>query len=156
MKRKDFLRASALVTGGIFLNNFFPLNAKNIFSLEGFKEVAPGIGIYTERGGTIGYYLADDVTVVIDSQFPDAAKNFHSGLIEKQHKKISFLFNTHHHRDHTAGNTYLNEFAEDIIAHENCVELQKKNNSASEAGSIFKMILSKRFIFVTLVYSEEK
>jgi len=39
---------------------------------------------------------------------------------------MDILFNTHHHGDHTSGNYYLKDFADKIVAHENCPALQKK------------------------------
>ncbi|PJB01372.1 MAG: MBL fold metallo-hydrolase, partial [Ignavibacteria bacterium CG_4_9_14_3_um_filter_36_18] len=64
--------------------------------------------------------------VIIDSQFPETAKYFMDNLSNKHNTKVDFLFNTHHHNDHTAGNVYLKDFVKDIIAHEDCVKLQKQ------------------------------
>jgi glyoxylase-like metal-dependent hydrolase (beta-lactamase superfamily II) len=98
----------------------------NFFNPGGIKEIGPNIGIYIEKGGTIGWYVSDDAVVVVDSQFPDSAQNFIGELKKKTKHKIDILFNTHHHGDHTSGNYYLNDFVEDIVAQENCVKLQKK------------------------------
>ena len=95
-------------------------------STGNFKNLRDNLGIYTERGGTIGWYVSDDAVVVIDSQYPDAAKNMYAGLQKKTSRKIDLLFNTHHHGDHTSGNMYLKDFTERIIAQENCKALQEK------------------------------
>jgi glyoxylase-like metal-dependent hydrolase (beta-lactamase superfamily II) len=112
--------------------------AKNIFGIfnhfspQGIKEIRPNIGIYTERGGTIGWYVSDDAVVIVDSQFPESAQNFIVELKKKTKRKIDILFNTHHHGDHTSGNYYLNDFVKEIVAHENCVKLQKKFHGKGE------------------------
>jgi cyclase len=38
------------------------------------KMLRGDIGIFTERGGTIGFYQSADGYVVIDSQFPDTVE----------------------------------------------------------------------------------
>lgn len=124
--RKEFLKASSLIAGGMLLpgsNNFAKIFQQ---STGNFKNLRDNLGIYTERGGTIGWYVSDDAVVVIDSQYPDAAKNMYAGLQKKTSRKIDLLFNTHHHGDHTSGNMYLKDFTERIIAQENCKALQEK------------------------------
>lgn len=80
-----------------------------------------------EQGGTIGWFVSEDAVVVIDTQFPNSAKNMMNGLQQKTSRKIDLLFNTHHHGDHTSGNIYLKDFSKRIIAHENCKALQEKS-----------------------------
>jgi glyoxylase-like metal-dependent hydrolase (beta-lactamase superfamily II) len=119
--------------------------AINFFNPEGIKKIGSNIGIYTEKGGTIGWYVSDDAVVVVDSQFPDSAQNFIGELKKKTKRKIDILFNTHHHGDHTSGNYYLNDFVNEIVAQENCVKLQEKFYGKGEqkekqvyAGTTFK------------------
>ncbi|RPI66012.1 MAG: MBL fold metallo-hydrolase [Ignavibacteriales bacterium] len=51
----------------------------------------------------------------------------------KKHPVIStFFFNTHHHRDHTAGNFFLKKYADTIVAQENCPKFQEKQNKGTE------------------------
>lgn len=127
LTRKEFLKTSSLIAGGFFLpmsNNFgrvFQQSAGN------FKTLRDNVGIYTEKGGTIGWYVSDDSVVVIDSQYPDTAQHMYGGLQKKTSLKIDLLFNTHHHGDHTAGNIYLKDYAGRIIAQENCKALQEKS-----------------------------
>lgn len=125
--RKEFLKASSLIAGGMILpgsNNFGKIFQQ---STGNFKNLRNNLGIYTERGGTIGWYVSDDAVVVVDSQYPDTAKNMLTGLQKKTSRKIDLLFNTHHHVDHTSGNIYLKDFSERIIAQENCKALQEKS-----------------------------
>ncbi len=124
--RKNFLKSSAILTGGLFLPAFKFISP---FQEQKFKftDLKNNIGIFTERGGTIGYYTTKEALVVIDTQFPDTAKNLIEGLKQKSGRKIDLLFNTHHHGDHTSGNIVLKDYANKIIAHENCKALQEKN-----------------------------
>ncbi len=127
ISRKQFLKSGALITGGILLHGhkYF---LKNEEQPEGFKIIRDNIGIFTGRGGTMGWYVDKDAAIVIDSQFPESAKTFYNGLKTKTDRKIDFLINTHHHRDHTSGNYFLREFTNKIVSSEKCRELQEKFN----------------------------
>lgn len=127
LTRKDFLKSSLILSGGMFL----PIQkswAHFIDEPKGFKSIGTNTGIFTEKGGTIGWYISNDALVVIDTQYPDSAKNLMSGIRQKTDRKIDIVFNTHHHGDHTSGNIYLKDFAVKIVAHENCRMLQEKND----------------------------
>jgi len=128
ISRKNFIKSSSVIIGGV-LFGFNNSLAKLVFrNVPGFKELRDNIGIYTEKGGTIGWFISDDASAVIDTQFPDSAEHFMTGFQEKRSGNIDFLFNTHHHRDHTSGNIFLKKYADKIVAHENCPILQKKQN----------------------------
>ncbi len=116
MKRRDFLFNSALVGAGAFL----PLNIfSSTFSRNNFSLIRRNVGVYTERGGTIGWLLNDDALIAVDSQFPDSAANCIAGLKERTSRTMDYLINTHHHGDHTAGNSAFKDFTTHIVAHEN-------------------------------------
>lgn len=125
MNRKDFLKASALLSSIMFIpaGKSFKLLAEGEFV---FKELRDGAGFYFNRGGTIGWLDTGDALVVVDSQFPDTAKTFKQQLETRNTRKINVLFNTHHHADHTSGNVYLKQFVKSIVANDNCVRLQKE------------------------------
>ena len=124
--RRSFIKSSSFLIAAILYPSKNIFGGINFFSPEGIKEIRPNIGIFTEKGGTIGWYVSDDAVVVVDSQFPDSAQHFIEELKKKTKRKIDILFNTHHHGDHTAGNFYMKDFVEKIVAQENCVKLQKK------------------------------
>lgn len=124
--RKNFLKASAIITGGVLLPAFkFPYRFQD--SKYQFTTIRNNVGIFIERGGTIGWYATKDELIVIDSQYPETAKNLVDGLRQKSSRRIDILFNTHHHGDHTSGNLFLKDYANKIVAHENCKALQEKN-----------------------------
>lgn len=131
MKRKEFIKSSLLISGGLFFqgSKLLAYIKKDSFT---FEELRNGIGFYTNSGGTIGWMVHNDGVVVIDTQFPDTAKIFEDQLKKKSSGKIDILFNTHHHRDHTAGNPYLSKYSQNIVANTNCVRLQKTRNVGKE------------------------
>lgn len=118
--RREFLATAVLTPVAIWSRRFAP------FRPNGMKLLRGNTGIYTERGGTIGWYMSDHSVVVVDAQFPDSAKNFWSEMQDRKAASIDVLINTHHHGDHTAGNAYLKTYAKTIVAHKRAPELQKK------------------------------
>tara|TARA_R110000868_G_scaffold235273_8_gene489104 strand:+ start:8930 stop:9838 length:909 start_codon:yes stop_codon:yes gene_type:complete len=123
MNRKNFLLNTALATVGTFL----PFNAlSKAFFRRDFSTIRRNVGVFTERGGTIGWLINDNALVAVDSQFPDSATNCISGLKERTSRKMDYLINTHHHGDHTAGNSAFKEYTEHIVAHENVPGYQLK------------------------------
>ncbi len=122
MKRSDFLRNSALLGAATIL----PINAfAYSFRRSNFTEIRRGVGMYTERGGTIGWMMNNDALVAVDSQYPETAANFVAGMKEMSSRGMDYLINSHHHGDHTAGNTAFKDFATHIVAHENVPGYQK-------------------------------
>ncbi|MBN1302175.1 MAG: MBL fold metallo-hydrolase [Melioribacteraceae bacterium] len=127
ISRKQFIKTSALIGGGLLLQSNKLLSAVSSGD-ERFKTIRNNFGVFTEKGGTIGYYIDDNALVVIDTQFPDTAQHLMEGIRKQTSRSIDILFNTHHHGDHTSGNPYLKQFAKDIVAHENVPALQRKRN----------------------------
>jgi cyclase len=129
--RKEFIKSSSILLGGLFLGGSGILKAFQD-DIKGFRNINDNIGIFVERGGTILWYVAKDGIAIVDSQFPESAKNMYEGLKTKSSKRIDYLFNTHHHGDHTAGNFYLKDYTDKIVANENCARLQKEKNGGGE------------------------
>jgi glyoxylase-like metal-dependent hydrolase (beta-lactamase superfamily II) len=63
--------------------------------------------------------LTEQGIVVIDAQFPDSAPHLIDELKKKSDKPFRYLFNTHHHGDHTAGNIAFKDLVRHVVAHEN-------------------------------------
>jgi glyoxylase-like metal-dependent hydrolase (beta-lactamase superfamily II) len=103
---------------------------------EGFKMEAlrNNVGIFTERGGTIGWMISDEGIIVVDSQFPAQAKNLVGEIQKKSDRKIDLLINTHHHGDHSAGNIAFKGIVTTVMAHENSLKNQKA--TAERAGNV--------------------
>lgn len=128
LSRKSFLKTSAVITGGMMLGGN-KLLASLAAADNRLQVIRGGYGVYTNRGGSIGWYIDDNALVVVDTQSPETAKHFLKLVRKKTDRKIDIVFNTHHHGDHTAGNVFFREHTESIVAHENCPVLQKKRNA---------------------------
>lgn len=123
MNRKHFLLNTALASAGTLL----PFTAlSNALFRRNFSTIRRNVGVYTERGGTIGWLINDNALVAVDAQFPDSAANCVAGLKEKTSRTMDYLINTHHHGDHTAGNSAFKEYTKHIVAHENVPGYQMK------------------------------
>lgn len=100
-----------------------------------FEDVRRNVGIFTGRGGTIGYLSTPDGALAVDAQFPDTAKVCVDGLQKKSPKGIQILVNTHYHGDHTGGNAAFRPVVKTIVQQERCAALHKaftaKNNTAA-------------------------
>lgn len=78
------------------------------------------IGIFTESGGTIGFYKSEEGIVVIDSQFKNSITHFLELGKKEFNSPYKYLINTHHHKDHTSGNIEFKDKVEHIVAQDNC------------------------------------
>lgn len=131
LSRRQFVYSSsmALVAGALLPR--VPLWAQE--AAAGFRELRRGVGIFTGRGGTIGWLHLPDALIVVDSQFPQSAQTCLDGLRRRSEREIDALINTHHHGDHTAGNGVFRPAAKIIVAQANVPVLQKK--AAEERGN---------------------
>src|SRR5215216_4582109 len=102
MQRRIFLRNAGFATGGFLLMQKQLL--ASIFQQPAFKitMLTDNIGMFTERGGTIMFYLSNEGIVVVDSQFPDTSPHLIEELKKKSDKPFKLLINTHHHGDHSS------------------------------------------------------
>lgn len=127
MKRIDFLKQIALLSAGsAFLPKLKFLQESN------FTELRNGVGIFTMQGGTIGWFTTEDAIVAIDSQYPDPAGNFVNGISNFGGGSEKVLFNTHHHGDHTGGNSVFEENSYQIIGHVNVPGLMRQSSRDSD------------------------
>lgn len=125
MNRRQFIQRSSLLTAGALL----PLKgAFAAYVPSGFTPLRRNVGYFSERGGTIGWLVSPENMAVIDSQYPESARNCLNGLRDRSDASLDLLMNTHHHGDHTAGNTVFKGVAEMIVAHKNVPRLMKKGS----------------------------
>ncbi len=88
-----------------------------------FLPLRRDVGIFTMRGGTVGYLINADAVVVVDSQYPAEARVLAAGLAERSGgRQVDALINTHHHGDHTAGNVVFRGSVGKVVAHEKAAE----------------------------------
>lgn len=136
MNRRHFLRNTGLLAGASII--FQKKTMASFFNTAEFniKMLRNNVGIFTERGGTIGFHLSKDGILVIDSQFPDTAPHLIEELKKQNTSPFRYLLNTHHHGDHTSGNIAFKGIAEHVLAHKNSLANQKavaeKNNTTEQ------------------------
>ncbi len=130
--RRDFAKSSALSIAAGLLPG--PLHAQQAPAQQAsqapaappvFTPLRRNVGIFHQRGGTIGWLVNDAGVVVVDTQFADTAPNFLSGLKTRSPRQIDVVLNSHHHPDHTGGNGVLRAAARQIVAHQRSSENQK-------------------------------
>lgn len=139
MNRRIFIRNSGLISGGVYasgMNAFggiFPVAPE--FTM---KKLRGNTGIFTEKGGTIGWLISNEQVIVIDAQFPEQAGHLIKQIKSETTHPVDILFNTHHHSDHTSGNIAFKGFASKIVAQENSKINQMK--SAKSRGTEDKQL----------------
>lgn len=104
-----------------------------------FTVLRNDVGFFTGQGGTIGWLISREGVVVVDAQMGKAAEACLAGIKERAGgRRIDLLFNTHHHYDHTDGNSVFKPATAKIVAHANVPELQKKNaRPGTEATQVY-------------------
>jgi cyclase len=90
------------------------------------KMLRNDVGIFTEKGGTIAYYLSKKNIAVVDAEFPEQSKHLINALQKDPGKPFEILINTHHHMDHTAGNISFKGIVNHVAAHTNSLVNQQK------------------------------
>ncbi len=134
MNRRSFIRNSAFSAAALTLAQQQILAA---FVEDPWKisMLTDELGIFTERGGTIGFLLAKKEIVVVDAQFPEQSQHLITELKKRSEQPFSTLINTHHHGDHTAGNISFKGIVTHVVAHANSLINQKNvavNNKSED------------------------
>lgn len=146
MNRRNFIRHTSLGIGalGLAQNSLLASMVEDPWKIH---MLTPNMGVFTEKGGTILFYLSKDVDIIIDTQFPEQAQHLRTELKKRSKQKTILVINTHHHADHTSGNiAFLDaDLNINIMAHENSLKNQKavalaQNNNAKQyyPSSLFK------------------
>ncbi len=144
MNRRAFLSKALMLAAGSATvpgMHLFAGNGKEKLPADEYNQLNPlrrNTGTFTGRGGTIGWLADNHGIIVIDSQFPPSARTFFTELQQHNSQSLLALINTHHHADHTAGNLYFSNIAEQIVAHENVPELQR--TIAEEQNSVDEQV----------------
>ena len=126
MHRKNFIKTASLGLGAIpllrsdWLNSFMQENPYKM------KMLRNDVGIFTEKGGTIAYYISKNNIAVVDAEFPEQSKHLIDALTKDSGKPFEILINTHHHGDHTSGNISFKGIVPHVAAHTNSLLNQQK------------------------------
>jgi cyclase len=127
--RRQFLETSSLAAAlGLTARGAFGQAPPAVTGT--FTALRGNTGFFSARGGTIGWLIAPDGVVVVDSQFPDTAQQCLDGIKSRAMRPIDLLVNTHHHGDHTGGNGVFKPHVGGILAHANVPGLQQKAATA--------------------------
>ncbi len=131
MNRKSFLQSTALTLGALA---FHKTVLAEMFQQPAWKikMLTDEIGIFTERGGTILFYISKEGIVVVDSQFPDQSNHLIEELKKKTEQPFKLLINTHHHSDHSGGNIAFKGLVSHVLAHENSKANQERTAKAAK------------------------
>jgi len=131
MNRRQFLVSSSFALAGASLSRPSAWTQPTAAPVTAFNELRRGVGYFTGQGGTIGYVVTGDGAIAVDSQFPATAGVCVEGLKQKAPKGIELLVNTHHHGDHTGGNTVFKPVVKHIVCQEKCLAWHKKTAAAA-------------------------
>lgn len=131
LSRRDFLR-SALVLSAAAAT---PRLLRGATAADAFRLIRGDVGVFTGKGGTIGWLASKDALAVVDTQFTDTALLCLAGLPGRASRRIDVTLNTHHHRDHTGGNPVFKPVSGELVAQQNVPRLQfeaAKRNEESQ------------------------
>lgn len=126
MNRRSFVRNASLSFGAIpllrkdWITKFMQENPYKMRMLRN------DVGIFTEKGGTIAYYVSKKNIAVVDAEFPEQSKHLIDALRKESGKPFEILINTHHHMDHTAGNISFKGIVNHVAAHSNSLINQQR------------------------------
>jgi cyclase len=126
MNRRSFVRNAGLGFGAVpvFGENWLRLLLQeNPYRM---KMLRNDIGIFTEKGGTIAYYISRNNIAVVDAEFPEQSRHLIDALQKNAGKPFEILINTHHHGDHTGGNISFKGIVHHVAAHSNSLLNQQK------------------------------
>ena len=143
MNRRHFLASSSSAIIAAAVREWPALaQGREARPVTKFTDLRGGTGIFTGRGGTIGWLVTDEGAVVVDSQVPNTAQTCVDGIKQRSRRGIHVLLNTHHHADHTAGNKTFRPAAKFIVAHANSADWQQKSAvGAKERVSLRTLVM---------------
>lgn len=136
MLRRTFLESSALALPlsaiPSWMNTLMP-------SAYDMKLLRRNVGIFSEKGGTIGWLIQPDSIVVVDAQFPEQAGHLITEIKKFPSAPMPYLMNTHHHGDHTSGNIAFKGIADHVLAHENSKinQMASAKKNGNEADQLY-------------------
>src|SRR5690242_19888010 len=99
-KHRNMLGAAFVLLFGIAAHSQQP----------GVRELAPGIFFWQgdhvlRKPANCTWVVFKDYVLVIDANFPWAAREILAEIRRTTDKPVRFVFNTHYHSDHTFGNS---------------------------------------------------
>ena len=120
INRNHYLRALAMAVSLVGTGPVLA-QAPQDFSKVEIKthKIAEGVYYLEGSGGNIGVSIGDDGVFLIDDQYAPLSEKIIAAIKALSDKPIRFIFNTHHHGDHTGGNSNFGKGGAIIVSHEN-------------------------------------
>src|SRR5690606_39364656 len=81
-------------------------------------QLSEGLYYLEGSGGNIGVSVGEDGVFLIDDQYAPLSEKIIAAIRALSDQPIRFVFNTHHHGDHTGGNQNMGKAGAVIVAHE--------------------------------------
>lgn len=113
--------------------------ADNLYYLEG-------------SGGNIGVSIGDDGVFLIDDQYAPLSEKIIAAIKALSDKPIRFVFNTHHHGDHTGGNQNMGKTGAVIVSHEN---VRTRLAAGFTGGDLNKALTAEQSIGLPVITFED-
>lgn len=95
----------------------------------GTEKIADDLFVIIGNGGNVAALVTDEGVVLVDDKFEQDYEAIVAQVRTFTDKPVKYVINTHHHSDHSGGNTRFIEIAE-IISHKNA----RANIAASKQG----------------------
>lgn len=126
MNRRSFVKNSGLAFGAIPLLRADWLTKFMQDTPYKIRLLRNDVSIFTEKGGTIAYYVSKKNVAVVDAEFPEQSRHLIDALQKDPGKPFEILINTHHHGDHTSGNISFKGMVNHVAAHSNSLINQQR------------------------------
>ena len=148
MNRRSFLvRSSVAVSAGLLSRSLLRAQTPSAAPAASagpapytttFTPLRRNVGLFTGRGGTIGWLSNNGALAAVDTQFPDAAQRFLDEFPGRGGRSFDLLINSHHHGDHVGGSPVFRPVTKSIVAHANVPDLMKAAGARANAPDQFR------------------
>lgn len=115
--RRDFLQA--IIGGAAGLCLTYPAFGQGTPPPIKATKLSGNLVLIEGDGGNVALVVGDDGLMMIDGGLPDRVADLQKTIADVDSHKVSTLFNTHWHFDHTGSNEALGKAGVKIVAHEN-------------------------------------
>ena len=135
--RRDFLMSAPLLYSGAVA----AMQAQEDYSKVKIKvtPVSGSVYLLQGEGGNIAASVGDDGIAIVDDEFAPLAGRIRAALnsITGKDTPVRFVINTHHHGDHTGGNTEFSATST-VIAQQNARRRLETGNTWGNGGSLYQ------------------
>ena len=117
----------------------FAASATTVFAQDrlAIEQVKQGLYAITGPGGNIGVRVTSEGVILIDDKFPQDFDEIQRLVSRVSDLPVKYVINTHHHGDHSGGNTGYINIAE-IVAHQNARDNMIRGNQDAPPRIVFK------------------